>query len=54
MTKRLGYRETPAAGFESGLYWIAEGEARGAKDGMWAQGEKYVSPREWRRVNSEK
>ena len=48
------YRGTPAAGFDSAPYWKAEGEARAAKKGMWAQGDKYVSPREWRRVNSGK
>jgi endonuclease YncB( thermonuclease family) len=31
-------------------YWKAEEEARAAKREMWAQGDKYVSPREWRRV----
>jgi endonuclease YncB( thermonuclease family) len=34
------------------FYWKAEEEARAAKKGMWAQGDKYVSPREWRRGNS--
>ena len=48
------YRGTPAAGFDSAPYWKAEEEARAAKKGMWAQGDKYVSPREWRRMNSEK
>jgi len=48
------YRGTPAAGFDSAPYWKAEEEARAAKKGMWSQGEKYVSPREWRRLNSGK
>lgn len=48
------YRGTPAAGFDSAPYWKAEEEARGAKKGRWAQRDKYVSPREWRRVNSGK
>ena len=48
------YRGAPAAGFDSGPYWKAEEEARAAKKGMWAQGDKYVSPREWRRMNSGK
>jgi micrococcal nuclease len=48
------YRGNPAAGFDSAPYWKAEGEARAAKNGMWAQGDKYMSPREWRRVNSGK
>jgi endonuclease YncB( thermonuclease family) len=48
------YRGTPAAGFDSAPYRKAEEEARATKKGMWAQGEKYVSPREWRRMNSGK
>jgi micrococcal nuclease len=48
------YRGTPAAAFDSALYWKAEEDARAAKKGMWAQGDKYVSPREWRRGNSGK
>jgi micrococcal nuclease len=43
------YRGTPAAGFDSAPYWKVEKEAIGAKRGMWAQADKYVSPREWRR-----
>jgi endonuclease YncB( thermonuclease family) len=46
------YRGSPATGFDSAPYWKAEEEARAAKKGMWTQGETYVSPREWRRVNS--
>jgi micrococcal nuclease len=48
------YRGTAAAGFDSAPYWKAEEEARAAKKGMWAQGDKYVSPREWRRVSGGK
>ena len=48
------YRGTVAASFDNGPYWKVEEEARAAKKGMWAQGDKYVSPREWRRVNSRK
>jgi len=48
------YRGTDAKGFDSAPYWKAEGEARAAKKGMWAQGDKYVSPREWRRANDGK
>ena len=36
------------------FYWKAEEEARAAKKGMWAQGDKYVSPREWRRESGGK
>ena len=48
------YRGTPAAGFDSAPYWKAEEEARAAKKEMWAQGDRYMSPREWRRVNGGK
>ena len=48
------YRGTPAAGFDSAPYWKAEEEARAVKKEMWAQGDKYVSPREWRRMNNGK
>jgi micrococcal nuclease len=48
------YRGTPASGYDSAPYWKAEEEARAVKKGMWVQGDKYMSPREWRRVNSGK
>ena len=44
------YRGTPAPGQEVGPYWRAEDEARRAGRGMWQLGDKYVSPREWRRL----
>lgn len=48
------YRGTPAAGFDSAPYWKAEEVARAPKKGMWAQGDKYMSPREWRRESGGK
>jgi len=47
------YRGTPAPGQNLGPYWQAESEAREAKRGMWVLGDKYVSPRKWRRVMAE-
>jgi micrococcal nuclease len=44
------YRGSPAAGFKNEPYLKAEEEARSAGKGMWSLGEKYVSPREWRRM----
>jgi micrococcal nuclease len=44
------YRGKSAKGFDPVPYLYAEREAREAKKGMWAQGDKYVSPREWRRM----
>jgi len=46
------YRETSAPSFDGAPYWKAEEEARATKKGMWVQGDKYMSPREWRRVNN--
>ena len=48
------YRGDPALGQDLASYWKAEEQARAAKRGMWVQGSKYLSPREWRRVNSGK
>jgi micrococcal nuclease len=45
------YRGTPAKGQNMAPYWKAEEEARKAGKGMWVQGDKYVSPREWRRMH---
>jgi micrococcal nuclease len=42
------YRGEHAKGFDPGPYMEAEKRAREGKRGMWVQGEKYVSPREWR------
>ena len=44
------YRGTPASGQDLGQYWEAEWQAQRARTGMWVQGDKYVSPREWRRA----
>jgi len=44
------YRGSPAKGQDVGPYWNAEEDARKSGKGMWVQGNKYVSPREWRRM----
>ena len=44
------YRGTPAQGQDVGPYWRTEEEARRAGRGMWVLGDKYISPREWRRT----
>ena len=46
------YRGKPAPGFDNGPYEKAENEARSAGIGMWSLGEKYVSPREWRKIKN--
>ena len=45
------YRGKPAPGFDNGPYEKAENETRSAGKGMWSLGDKYVSPKEWRRMN---
>ena len=45
------YRGRAAKGFENEPYLKAEAKARGAKLNMWSLGEKYISPREWRRMH---
>ncbi len=44
------YRGKPAKGLDLDPYWKAEEEAKKAKRGMWALGDKYISPREWRKM----
>jgi endonuclease YncB( thermonuclease family) len=48
------YGGRPAPGFDNDPYWEAEKEARQATRGMWVQGDKYISPREWRKMQREK
>jgi micrococcal nuclease len=45
------YRGDPAPGQDLAPYWKAEEQARAAKKGMWSLGDKYESPREWRRTH---
>jgi endonuclease YncB( thermonuclease family) len=37
-------------GFNPAPYIDAEKEARAAKRSMWSLGDKYISPKEWRRM----
>jgi micrococcal nuclease len=45
------YRGTPAKGQNMEPYWKAEEEAKKAGKGMWVLGDKYVSPREYRKTH---
>ena len=45
------YRGRPAKGFDNELYQKAEDAARRAGVGMWSLGDKYISPKEWRKVH---
>jgi endonuclease YncB( thermonuclease family) len=44
------YRGEHAKGFDPTPYLEAEKKARAERKGMWVQGDKYVSPRDWRRT----
>ena len=44
------YRGRPAPGFDNNPYWEAEKEAQHAIRGIWVLGDKYISPREWRKM----
>ena len=43
------YRGKPAHGLDMDPYWKAETEAKNAGRGMWVLGDKYISPRDWRK-----
>ena len=45
------YRGRPAKGFDNEPYQKAEDAARRAGVGMWSLGDKYVSPKEWRKLH---
>ena len=45
------YRGRPAEGLDIKPYWNAEAEAKKAGIGMWSLGDKYISPKEWRRIH---
>ena len=40
----------PTKGIDMNPYWKAEAGARKASIGMWSLGDKYISPKEWRRM----
>jgi micrococcal nuclease len=48
------YRGEHAKGFDPAPYLETEKKARAEWKGMWIQGDKYVSPREWRRMQERK
>ena len=45
------YRGRPAKGFDNEPYQKAEDAARSAGRGMWSLGDKYVSPKDWRKMS---
>jgi len=48
------YRGIAPLKFKLVPYWQEEKEARDAGKGMWAEGDKYVSPKTWRRMRKRK
>ena len=44
------YRGRPAKGIDMDAYWIAEDDAKRSVRGMWGLGDKYISPKEWRKM----
>jgi endonuclease YncB( thermonuclease family) len=45
------YQGKPPRGFDLSPYLTAEAQAKSQRRGMWSQGDKYVSPRDWRKMN---
>ena len=48
------YRGLAPHKFDLSPYWHAEKEARDSKKAMWVQGEKYISPKDWRMMHKGK
>jgi len=48
------YQGKPPKGFDLTPYLKAEQEAREAKRGMWSIEDKYLSPKDWRKMNKGK
>jgi micrococcal nuclease len=45
------YHGRPAEGLDLKPYWNAETGAKKIGIGMWSLGDKYISPKEWRRIH---
>jgi len=44
------YRGKPAHGFNPSPYRTTEAQAKSQRRGMWSQGDKYISPKDWRKL----
>ena len=44
------YRGNSPKGLDIEPYWKAEKEAKAAVRGMWSLGDKYISPKDWRKM----
>lgn len=47
------YKGSPPSGFNTELYRKTEKEAKKSLIGIWSQGDDYISPSQWRRINRE-
>ncbi len=47
-------RGNPPKGLDLEPYWKAEKQAKAAMRGMWGLGDKYIGPRDWRRMQRER
>ena len=45
------YQGRPPRGFDLSPYLTAEAQAKSQKRGMWSLGNKYVSPKDWRKLH---
>ena len=45
------YQGKPPRGFDLSPYLTAEAQAKSQRRGMWSQGDKYISPKDWRKMN---
>ena len=45
------YRGEPPKGFDLKPFIQAETEAKETQKGMWSLGNKYISPKEWRKMH---
>lgn len=48
------YQGKPPRGFDLSPYLTAEAQAKSQKRGMWSLGDKYISPRDWRKMNKKR
>ncbi|MBN1625285.1 MAG: thermonuclease family protein [Deltaproteobacteria bacterium] len=47
------YKGSPPKGFNTGVYKKAEKEAKNSLRGIWSQGNKYISPSQWRKKQAQ-
>ncbi len=45
------YQGKPPKGFDLSPYLAVEAQAKSQRRGMWSQGDKYISPKNWRKKN---